>query len=231
MVFCLPRQKKKFYMIVRRLFRRGIEVWTGTQIAVWGKIPVSQSFIQVLLGKRLHSRERKVRRRRLSKFSGSPSRTFLTAYLEKLTFVEEPLVQVLSQALFFKTYYPEMFDLDDGTYNHPRCVIMCRLWSHISRKDGRLIMSWPYSLGWHTKIWKTAGDKSYPCWVCLSRCRRISSWSCSICHQLFSRENVTSSSFSLSVKARTFSSDFRYQIPVAGIICCEHALTTLTTVL
>jgi hypothetical protein len=35
------------------------------------------------------------------------------------TFIEEPLVQVLSQALFFKIYYPKYFDLNCQAYNHP----------------------------------------------------------------------------------------------------------------
>jgi len=35
------------------------------------------------------------------------------------TFIEEPLVQILSQALLCKIQYPEYFDLDCGAYSHP----------------------------------------------------------------------------------------------------------------
>jgi hypothetical protein len=35
------------------------------------------------------------------------------------TFIEEPLVQILSQALFFKKYFSEYFDFDNCGYNHP----------------------------------------------------------------------------------------------------------------
>jgi hypothetical protein len=34
-------------------------------------------------------------------------------------FLEEPLVPVLSQALFFNAHYPELFDLEEGAYSHP----------------------------------------------------------------------------------------------------------------
>ncbi len=39
---------------------------------------------------------------------------------EKYTFLEEPLVQVVSQALFFKKYFPKIFDLENPAgYSHP----------------------------------------------------------------------------------------------------------------
>jgi hypothetical protein len=41
------------------------------------------------------------------------------------TFIEEPLVQILSQALLYKKQYPQYFDLDCGAYSHPlvRCYL------------------------------------------------------------------------------------------------------------
>lgn len=51
--------------------------------------------------------------------SGPLEDVFNIWYLGEFNFLEEPLVQILSQALFFKKYYPEFFDLEDNAYGHP----------------------------------------------------------------------------------------------------------------
>lgn len=93
-------------------------------------LPMSQELFMIYTGVVVHEATHQLSSRMPDEQKYSLTEAFINR-CEKLTnlattqsyglftFIEEPLVQTLSQALFFKTYYPQYFDLKNGAYGHP----------------------------------------------------------------------------------------------------------------